>query len=145
MDKVLRAPGAPRPYSLDVMIQRALVVDDDSASRMIYQQILSRLGFTVATAGDGAAALDQLQTLSFDIIFLDMLLPKISGVELLSYIHNAAHLQDTAVVVVSAHSQFASTISLGPRDRFLVKPVLANTLREVTKLVLASAPTASQS
>jgi CheY-like chemotaxis protein len=120
------------------MAYLALVVDDDPSSRFIYQQILTSLGFTVVSAADGARALELLEESPFDIVFLDMLLPRISGAELLNYARTVPHLRDTKFVVVSAHAGFKDSLTLNPPDQFLLKPVLSNAIREAAMNLVSS-------
>ncbi|MDD4859122.1 MAG: response regulator [Dehalococcoidales bacterium] len=58
-----------------------LVVDDQFGDRETLKGILEDKGYRVATAGDGTAAIKMVQEKHFDIIFLDIKLPDISGVE----------------------------------------------------------------
>ncbi|HEX7652689.1 MAG TPA: ATP-binding protein, partial [Verrucomicrobiae bacterium] len=60
----------------------ALVVDDHAANREILGRMLTTVGCRVAFAADGQAALDQVNTLHPDIVFLDLLLPDLGGVEI---------------------------------------------------------------
>lgn len=120
------------------MIPSALVVDDDPAAQFIYEQVLVPLGFDVVTAGDGATALDFLRARAFQLITLDLLLPVVSGQDLIDFIHQAPHLQATRVMVVSAHPRFRDSVTLGPNDSFLIKPVTLQMIREVGRQVMAT-------
>ena len=118
------------------MSYNALVVDDDPASRLIYQQILTPLGFEVETAGDGATAVEFLAHCAFDIVFLDMLLPQLSGAEVFAYIRQASHLRKTCIIVISAHRRFMEHLLLTNCDRYLVKPVSLKDVREAVSNAL---------
>lgn len=118
------------------MTYYALVADDDQATRFIYQQILPPLGFTVLEADNGQSALDVLGQQPVHVLFLDLLLPQISGIDVLNTIHSSDQLQGLIVIVVSAHPNFKQY--LGPSDQFLVKPVLPQTIREVANHVKVS-------
>jgi CheY-like chemotaxis protein len=109
----------------------ALVIEDDSATSFIFQQVLASLGLTVKCASDGATALDCLDKNAYDIVFMDLLLPRVSGRELLEKRSQIEHLKDCPVVVVTAHSRMKDEIALGPRDQFLTKPVLLRDLFDV--------------
>ncbi|GIL08680.1 MAG: hypothetical protein BroJett033_1910 [Chloroflexota bacterium] len=108
----------------------ALVVDDEVAMRTLYEMVLGTVGFTVQCAADGEQALALLQWLQPDVIFLDMLLPKHDGREVLSYCESVPRLRCTPVVIVSAHGHFRHLLALKPADRFLVKPVRPGQMRE---------------
>ena len=59
------------------MKKRILVVDDDEYIRDLYNEILSDAGYDVEIASDGADALDVLEKKSFDLVLLDIIIPKI--------------------------------------------------------------------
>ena len=63
------------------MSERVLVVDDEPAIVDAVSYALSQEGFSIASAGDGESALRALQKESFDVVLLDVRLPKLSGVE----------------------------------------------------------------
>ncbi len=108
----------------------ALVVDDESAMRTLYEMILGGVGFAVQHAADGEQALALLEHQPPDVIFLDILLPKHDGREILDYRDANPRLRHVPVVVVSAHSHFRRLLALGPEDSFLVKPVRPNQIRD---------------
>jgi DNA-binding response OmpR family regulator/anti-sigma regulatory factor (Ser/Thr protein kinase) len=62
---------------------RILVVDDDRATRQLLRSGLTRAGFTVAVAQDGVAALKLLRSRRFDLLLLDVWMPRMNGLELL--------------------------------------------------------------
>ncbi|MFR0657259.1 response regulator, partial [Pantoea sp. SIMBA_079] len=63
---------------------RILVVDDQPANLRVVSSLLSRHGYEVATASDGAEALSILATLQPDLMLLDMLMPNMDGFALLA-------------------------------------------------------------
>ena len=60
-------------------LRDALVVDDDTANRMIARKMLAKLGFTVAEADCGTAALDHLAGHQVTLVLLDISMPGLSG------------------------------------------------------------------
>lgn len=106
----------------------ALVIEDDAATNYIFQQVLSSLGLQVSSASDGACALDCLSSHTYDLIVLDLLLPRVSGVELLRQCQQSEHLKQCPIVIVTAHSRMRGEIVLRPNDQFLLKPVLLKDL-----------------
>lgn len=62
---------------------RVLVVDDDRIVRRIVITKLSGLGYTVAEAEDGQAALDQLEGSKHDLLITDQLMPRMNGLQLI--------------------------------------------------------------
>ena len=62
--------------------RRILVIDDDQAIRVLLQAVLRRMKFDVELAEDGAVGLEKLrQNGSFDLILLDLMMPRINGYE----------------------------------------------------------------
>ncbi len=63
--------------------QKILLVEDDKFIREMYRDFLVEKGYTVGTAGDGEEALAIVKTFQPDLIFLDIMMPKIDGLEVL--------------------------------------------------------------
>jgi CheY-like chemotaxis protein len=61
-----------------------LIVDDDQVTRHLLRKVLTKAGFTVATAKDGVEALKALRAKSYDLLLLDVWMPRMSGLELLA-------------------------------------------------------------
>ncbi len=68
--------------------RKILVADDDRTTRHALSSLLRGAGFAVTTAEDGAAALDQLTRNFFDLAFLDIWMPELSGLEVLARVRN---------------------------------------------------------
>jgi CheY-like chemotaxis protein len=60
-------------------VKRALVVDDDSAIRSLVATVLQLEGFDVAVAADGIEAVERLREDDFDIVVLDLMMPRLDG------------------------------------------------------------------
>src|ERR1700719_457290 len=69
------------PVELPVTSSRILVVDDEPQLRRTLRSTLSALGFTVADAETGEAALEKLREEKFDLLLLDINMPGLSGIE----------------------------------------------------------------
>ena len=61
------------------MAKRILIIDDDTYIRELYEELLKAEGYDVVTEKDGAAGLARIQEGGFDLILLDIMLPKIDG------------------------------------------------------------------
>jgi len=65
---------------------RILVVEDDQALRDLYVLILKDAGFAVDEAADGEAALAAMQKGGYDLVLLDIVLPKLDGIKILEHL-----------------------------------------------------------
>ena len=101
-----------------------LVVDDVADNRDVLMRHLVRQGYRVDTAADGAAALRMAAATSFDLMLLDVRMPGIDGMEVLTRIKRDAATRDLPVVMISAADELetiAGCIEAGADD-FLPKP-----------------------
>jgi len=78
-----------------------LVVDDDALILHLYRQKFSDSGFEVETASDGLNAIRSLRAKKPNVVVLDLMMPRLSGVEVLKFIRSDAGLRDTPVVILT--------------------------------------------
>jgi sigma-B regulation protein RsbU (phosphoserine phosphatase) len=104
---------------------RLLVVDDNEDNRYTLIMRLEIEGYSnVTVAGDGAEALDLLRAESFDLVLLDVMMPKVDGYQVLQSLRSEGRLHDLPVIMISALSEIDSVvrcIELGAVD-YLSKP-----------------------
>lgn len=112
-----------------------LIVEDEESIANIEKLYLEKAGFDVLTALDGQEALDLAQSENPDLIVLDLMLPEISGEEVLSTIRNSSNVP---VIIVSAKSAEDDRIDgfRNGADDYMVKPFSAKELVERVKAVL---------
>ena len=84
---------------------KILLVDDSKFLRLATERALSRAGYEVCTASDGESALRVAQEQKPDLILLDMLLPKMTGPDVLKALKKDPVTANIAVVVLSGLSQ----------------------------------------
>ena len=96
----------------------ALVVDDDDAIRRLLVAILRRRGIDADAAGDGEQALARMKAKTYDVMVLDLMMPKMTGFEVLEKMEELGI--KTSVIVLSA----ASLDRLGEVDSPLVMRVI---------------------
>lgn len=85
--------------------QRILVVDDDDAIRALVQTVLRRRGFHVDGARNGADALQQLATARYALILLDLMMPSMTGYELLEHLGRESILTRPRVLILSVGAE----------------------------------------
>ena len=86
------SPAKPSP-------KKILLVDDDAVILAVYGKKLAQTGFAVTTAADGLKALDALRADRPDLVVLDMIMPKMSGVEVLKFIRSQPTLGSIPVAI----------------------------------------------
>lgn len=84
---------------------RVLLVEDSKFLRMANERLLTRAGYLVSTASDGEEALRVASVTLPDIILLDMLIPKISGPDVLRALKANPATMDIPVIVLTSLSQ----------------------------------------
>ena len=82
-----------------------LLVEDSKFLRHANQRALTRAGYTVVVACDGEEGLRMAREGSYDLILLDMLLPKLSGPDVLSALRANSRTAEVPVIVLSGLSQ----------------------------------------
>ena len=95
-------------------MKRLLLVDDDQLVLKMFQDGLQRLSFQVETAGDGLEAMKALRTHKPDLVVLDLMMPKFSGVDVLNFIRREPDLKDLPVIVLS--NSFVHELTRGARQ-----------------------------
>jgi len=91
----------PRQASNHPHKKRILLVDDDPFVLRMYREGLSQLGVQVDVAADGLAAINALRAAKPDVVVLDLMMPKLSGVDVLKFIRSQAELKALPVLVLS--------------------------------------------
>jgi len=106
-------------------VRRILVVDDEPHIGRIIQFKLEQGPYDVTLCHDGIAALNMLRRDDvFDLVLLDIMLPRLGGLELLAQLRRLAHRHDTPVIMLTAkgnETDRAQAEALGAND-FVVKP-----------------------
>jgi diguanylate cyclase (GGDEF)-like protein len=104
---------------------RLLIVDDIADNRAILARRFQRRGFDITEAEDGHRALALIKENSYDLVFLDVMMPDIDGLEVLKRIREQHSQVSLPVIMVTAKSQsedIVHALELGAND-YLTKPV----------------------
>lgn len=112
---------------------KILLVEDDNNLREIYQARLEAEGYETSSAQDGEEALVVAKQEKPDLVISDVMMPKISGFEMLDILRNTQGLEDTKVIMLTALGQAEDreqADSLGA-DKYLVKSQV--TLEDIVK------------
>lgn len=109
----------------------ALVIEDESALRVLYSRVLETTGFAVEVAKNGDIAIEYLEQFVPQLILLDIRMPKTNGLDVILYLQENEHFHNTHVVIISASREFERYTKMLPSAEFLQKPVLSPQLIEV--------------
>jgi sigma-B regulation protein RsbU (phosphoserine phosphatase) len=102
-----------------------LVVDDNEMNRDMLSRRLSRRGHRVKTAEDGQQALDMIAEQDFDVILLDIMMPGISGIEVLKTLRKTRTASELPIIMATAKSDnedIIEALKLGAND-YVTKPL----------------------
>jgi len=110
---------------------KILVIDDEPRIRDGCQMVLSEEGFKVALASDGNEGVQMIQEQHYDIILVDLMMPGLSGLEVLSLVKERH--PDTVVIVITGYATLEHSISAMKRGAFdfIPKPFTPDQLRAV--------------
>ena len=118
---------------------RILIADDDEAMRDACRQVLEPEGFAVEEAASGSAALAAIGRESFDLLILDLKMPRVDGLEILRRLPQESPA--TAAIVITGYPSVESAVEamkLGAAD-FLPKPFTPDVLRLTVRRTLRGA------
>ena len=108
-----------------------LIVEDDDMSRDLLQKRVSRAGYDVVAVASGRAALEIVSRQSFGLVLLDIMMPGMSGYEVLEYLDQNDHLVDMSVIMISAlddQETIERCLQAGAED-YITKPFNALVLK----------------
>ena len=80
---------------------KVLIIEDEISLQDLYADFLREAGFNVSTASDGDKAVELINSLDWDILLLDIMLPKLDGTEILKRVKTDPKLKLKPVVVLS--------------------------------------------
>lgn len=111
-------------------IPKLLIIEDEDLMLKALEFRLKKDGYQVFAAKDGATAIQLLQEHSFDLVLTDIMLPFVSGLEIVSRVKSDIFLKNTPVIVLSAvglEKIILEAFELGADD-FVTKPFNLNEL-----------------
>src|SRR5687767_8483916 len=97
-------PADRRQQKTDSDPLRLLVVDDDTGYGGYVAALMRRLGFAVASAADGDAALAELAVRAYDLVIIDMEVPRLSGLDLIARIRDDDRTRAMYAVMLTSHN-----------------------------------------
>jgi DNA-binding response OmpR family regulator len=109
---------------------RLLIVDDDAAIRLLLQRVALRAGFETETARDGQEAIEKLEYRLYDIVIVDLMMPRVSGFQLIEKI-SALQPRPTVIVATALTNGDVARIDDSMIRRVIRKPFDLETVATV--------------
>ncbi|MBI2619531.1 MAG: sigma-54-dependent Fis family transcriptional regulator [Ignavibacteriales bacterium] len=122
---------------------KVLVVDDDAKILFAFRQVFRKAGYSTITARDGEEALHKISTEQPSVVFMDISMPKVDGLEVLKRM-KGQHLT-APVVIITGYGTMQTAIKavqLGAFE-YLTKPLDVRKIREIAERTLAAAQSTS--
>jgi DNA-binding response OmpR family regulator len=101
---------------------RALVVEDDDGIVNLVRRVLEREEFSVECVRTGAAAIELMKVVAYDLLILDLILPLVSGEEVMTFIDATQPRTLRRVIVMTASPRQLSSVFLERICKVLAKP-----------------------
>lgn len=114
---------------------RVLVIDDSKTIRRTAENLLSKAGFQVQTADDGFEALGKIVAFRPDLVFVDIMMPRLDGYHTCALIKGNPALRDTPVVMLSSKDGLFDRAKgrLVGAELYLSKPFTGEELLDAVK------------
>lgn len=125
-------------------MKRILIVEDEPELQELLCAYLQDAGYAAAVAGDGAAALDLFRAQSFDLVLLDIMLPKIDGFGVCAQIRRQSQVPILMLTALDGETQQLRGFGLNIDD-YVTKPFSMPVLLEKIRVILRRSGEAAES
>ncbi len=122
--------------------QRILIADDETNIRLMLRAALKSDGYTVGEAVDGRDAMERIEKEHYDVMILDLSMPRLDGLGVLRELQGIHPSQKPRVIVLTAYGSISAAVKatrLGAVD-FLEKPIVPDEVREAVESALKEPP-----
>jgi len=127
--------SAPAPEASNEASNRVLVVEDEPATRTLLQKILTPAGFAVEEACDGMEGMERLTRHKFDVVLLDVWMPRMNGLEVLTELHRRGSSQRVILMTADHKPETLLHAVREQASQYISKPFsgeeLLGTIRKV--------------
>ena len=126
--------------------KRILVVDDALTVRLYCRDVLERAGFEVEEAGNGIEGLERALTGRFDLLLVDINMPRMDGYEMVRHFREEPGTDGVPVVAISTEAAEADAVRAyrAGANAYMVKPVRAAQLAHTAQLLTGRSLTGSR-
>jgi CheY-like chemotaxis protein len=132
-DRLRKSRGETKPVTAARII---LICEDEESLRELVRVSLGD-GYGYLEASDGVEALELAKTHRVDVVVLDLMIPGLSGLDVLTKLRKDADGRALPVVVISAWSDAREEAFAAGADRFVLKPFVPDDLRAVVEELVA--------
>ena len=123
---------------------KILLAEDNPVNQKLAARMLAKAGCDVTVVGDGQAAVEAVAAMSFDLVFMDIQMPKMSGLEAVAAIRQREQADGghVPVIAMTAHAMRGDRQRCldGGMDEYISKPIDADRLHQVMENVLGPTP-----
>lgn len=122
----------------------ALVVDDSLLIRHTVCRLLEKHGFAVESACDGVEALESLKKIRPSLIVTDLMMPNMSGLELIGALKQNPDTASIPIIVVAGHKSAVDSVEETPADYIIFKDIdIVEQLEKTLTLLAPNLPISS--
>ena len=114
-----------------------LICDDEPALRELIRASMDD-GYEFAEASDGIIALELAREVEPDLVILDLMLPRLSGLEVLARLNEDEQLKDVPVLVITAWNETREDVLAAGADDFVSKPFDPEDLKAAVNRLVAA-------
>jgi two-component system sensor histidine kinase/response regulator len=142
--QVVLAPEIPsvEPVSHSARALNVLLAEDNTVNQLVMSRLLHKRGHRVVIAENGGLAVERARQEPFDVVFMDMQMPEVDGLEATAMLRSDASLQRLPVIALTANASSEDRdrcLRAGMND-YLVKPIDPNELDRVLAKIDRQAP-----
>jgi CheY-like chemotaxis protein len=109
-----------------------LLVDDNEVNRKVASLMLKKLGYRADLATNGIEAIEAIEHQSYDIVFMDIQMPGMDGLEATKIIRQRWH-QTSKIIIITAYTDYHNACIDAGADDFMTKPLVIENLKETIK------------
>jgi signal transduction histidine kinase/CheY-like chemotaxis protein len=125
---------------LDLKPARILLAEDMKANRLVFEAMLSDDLYQIDTAENGEEAVDMAMANDYDVIFMDIMMPRMGGIEALHSLKEAGYLSPIVACTANVMKEDVQKYMAEGFDGVIGKPFLRDDLRRKIQLVLDTGP-----
>jgi two-component system, chemotaxis family, chemotaxis protein CheY len=123
-------------------MKRILIVEDAATVRLYYREVLEEAGFAVEEAANGYEGLEKAMVASFDLLVVDINMPKMDGYSLLRAIRRDPDLRSIPALMISTEGKEEDALRAyeAGANLYAVKPVRPEALARDARILTGEAP-----